>query len=839
MSGQRKIAGRPREMRGGPIRGSKRLAAFLDRVGPRSFASLRERPVTFAGSFVALCLGVAILTMSALVLLSGGSGVPERFAGTPLVVQSGQGSAGSGVFLEKYPFSPERADELKRELAALPGVSRAIPDHAFYAQALIDGKPAGEQTKGDRLGHGWSSAALAPYRLAAGQAPRQPDEVALDRSLGLAPGAPVTLLTAEGPAKFTVSGTVDGPGYYLTDTRAAQLSGGTRVIGLLTGKGADQARVGADAKSLVGDSGTVLGGQAREALAPPRDEQTRWIGGQVVAAMAALSAFVTVFVIASTFAFTVAQRRREFGMLRTIGATPRQLRRMLHGEALAIGTAGSATGVLLGAIAAPWLGGLLVDAGFLPRGFEVRTPPWALAAAFAVGVGVALAGVWSASRKAAGIAPLEALREAAVDDRPLTRSRLITGLAFTGLGLCTAVASASADPADMITLSLVTAVGLITGVTLLVPAIAPPLVRLVSWPLSRSSGAAAVLVREGMLTAVRRTAATIAPVLATVAFVVLITGNTQTSANSYAAEGQASVHAEASVVPDGTPGLTDAAVARVEGTALLPTTVYGGAGHQAFEGAGIDPRTFRAVHNRVEVTAGALDGLEAPDTVAVTRSLLTTLDAKPGGTAEFTFEDGRTARLRIVAVLDDRSAPYGALFARQTVRAHDPSALTEVVHRTGPAESQLPVGAQEISVAAYAGQEDAEEDRLVWVFTLLLVALSAGYTGLAVGNTLLMATAGRAGDFQVLRRSGALPRQVLRTVAGETAFVVGLGTLLGGLVALPSLLGIRAGLSGTLGIPVELVVPWAPVLGAVGGCLVLALAASVLPARRAMRRGGV
>lgn len=157
-------------MRGGPIRGSKRLAAFLDRVGPRSFASLRERPVTFAGSFVALCLGVAILTMSALVLLSGGSGVPERFAGTPLVVQSGQGSAGSGVFLEKYPFSPERADELKRELAALPGVSRAIPDHAFYAQALIDGKPAGEQTKGDRLGHGWSSAALAPYRLAAGQA---------------------------------------------------------------------------------------------------------------------------------------------------------------------------------------------------------------------------------------------------------------------------------------------------------------------------------------------------------------------------------------------------------------------------------------------------------------------------------------------------------------------------------------------------------------------------------------------------------------------------------------------------------------------------------------------
>ncbi|MDG4866191.1 hypothetical protein P8605_49365, partial [Streptomyces sp. T-3] len=128
----------------GKVQGRKGFAALLDRAGPRSFASLRERPVTFAGSFVALCLGVAMLTMSALVLLSGGSGVPDRFAGTPIVVRSSQGAAGGGVFLEKQPFSPERTGELTRELSALPGVSRAIPDHSFYAQALIDGRPAGE-----------------------------------------------------------------------------------------------------------------------------------------------------------------------------------------------------------------------------------------------------------------------------------------------------------------------------------------------------------------------------------------------------------------------------------------------------------------------------------------------------------------------------------------------------------------------------------------------------------------------------------------------------------------------------------------------------------------------
>ncbi|MEU8527793.1 FtsX-like permease family protein [Streptomyces sp. NPDC048629] len=86
-----------------------------------------------------------------------------------------------------------------------------------------------------------------------------------------------------------------------------------------------------------------------------------------------------------------------------------------------------------------------------------------------------------------------------------------------------------------------------------------------------------------------------------------------------------------------------------------------------------------------------------------------------------------------------------------------------------------------------------------------------------------------------LRRSGATPRQLLGTVAAETGFVVALGAVLGALAALPSLLGIRAGLSGTLGVPVDMVVPWTPVLTAVAGCLLLALAASVLPARRALR----
>ncbi|MFF8811642.1 FtsX-like permease family protein [Streptomyces pactum] len=803
-----------------------------------ALATVRERRTALAGSFLALCLGVAILTMSALILLSDGTRVPARYAGTPVVVKSTEGRGQPGQFLDAAPWSPARTAELTRRLAAVPGVRAAVPDRSFYAQAVLDGTPAGDQEKGERQGHGWSSAALAPYRLTEGRPPRHAHEVALDRTLGPRPGDRVTLLTARGPAPFTVSGTVDGPGYYLTDATAARLAGGVRTIGVLTRRGADPAAVAAAAERLAHGSGQVLTGDGRRELAPAQDARTRWIGGQVLTAMTVLSLFVTVFITASTFAFAVSRRRREYGLLRTVGATPRQLRRMLRTEALVVGAAGAGAGALLGAAGAPALAGVLADHGFLPAGFAVDLRPWVLAAAGATGLGAALAAVGSASRRAGRIGPLDALREAETDDRPMSRARLLTGWACTALGAAACLGSAVADPTDMVTLALASAVGLVTGMTLLAPGLVPPVVRFATRPLNRWAGATGTLVRETMLTAVRRTASTAAPVLATIGFVVLITGNTQTSVHAHTARDTAAVRAEAAVVADGTPGLSDAAADAVDGTPVLPTTLHAGPRRTAVEGAGVEPGAFTAVHHRLTVVSGSLAALRAPDTVAVSRSTLALLDGRAGGTARVTFEDGRTGRLRIVAVLTDGSAPYGILLPRATVRAHDPSALTEVVHRTGRTPAGLPaaLGTREISLAAHAGRADAEEERLVWVFTLLLVGMSAGYTGIAVGNTLLMATADRVPDFRVLRLTGATGRQVLWTVAAETTIVVALGTVLGGLAALPSLLGIRAGLSASLGVPVDLVVPWTPVLAAVAGTWALALAASLLPARAALRR---
>ncbi|MDG9728546.1 ABC transporter permease [Streptomyces sp. DH41] len=840
-------------------------------IGP---ATVRERWPAFLGSFVAVALGVAMVAMSALVLLSDGARVPDRLAGAPVLVRSPAGTPAGGVFVENPPWSPERAERLRRELAGLPGVAAAVADRSFYAQAT-----GTEQREGERQGHPWSAAALASYGLSAGRAPATADEIVVDESLGHAPGETVTVLTARGPRRFWVSGTTDGPGYHVTDRRAAELSGGVRTIGLLLDPGADSGRVETAVRRAVGGDGTVLTGAARDALAPKRDEMTRWIGGQVLTAMALLSAFVTVFVVASAFAFTVAQRRREFGLLRTIGATPRQVRRMVYGEALVVGAAGAAVGALLGVVLAPALTGLLIDAGFQPAGFEVRLRWWVPAGAFAVGPVVALLGAGAASRRASRVRPLEAMREAVVDSRPMTRRRWITGLAATALGAACSVGTAFSGADGMVLLTLGTAMGLTTGLTLLLPALVGPVIGALTRPLARRPGATALLVRENMITAVRRTAATVAPVLATVAFAVLITSSVQTTRSADIAQRAAAVRAEAAVVPRGTPGLSDAAVARVEGTAPLSTTVYGGDGRAALSAAGVTADFGRAygvpVPRDGTVGVGA-DGTTADaaghatgdatgdaagdgaDALAVTAAASVSVSASPaadgtavvtaavaaahgwreGRTAEVTFEDGRTSHLRVGAVVDDSAVPYQLLLPRDLVRAHDPSALADVAYRTGPDPARLPgaLGAEEVSVEAYAASDDAEEERLVRIFTLILVAMSAGYTAIAVASTLLTATTGRVRDLRVLRLTGATSRQILRALAAETCCVVALGAALGLAVAAPALLGTVHGLREEAGLPVEPRVAWPWLAGTVAACLLLGTAATVLPARAALRR---
>jgi len=300
-----------------------------------------------------------------------------------------------------------------------------VVDYAGYAAA--SGAP------GDSV-HPWAVATLHAYTWVSGGAPARAGQIVLTAPTGYRAGDPITVQTAAGPRRFTVSGVIRTgaqAAFYTTGAEAARLAGGRIDAVALTARpggpaGALAARVRAVAR---GRAVRVLTGEHRRAAEPNPGSDLLAVAATLLGLTSGLAGFVSVFVVAGTFAYAVAARRREFGLLRAAGATPRQVRRLVLGEALTVGLAASGAGCALGAVVARPFARWFARAGFAPPGFTAHLILWPLAAAFGAGLVIALTGAWLAARRAGRVRPAEALREASVDRRAMTVSRWVVGLA--------------------------------------------------------------------------------------------------------------------------------------------------------------------------------------------------------------------------------------------------------------------------------------------------------------------------------------------------------------------------------------------------------------------------
>lgn len=804
------------------------------------------------GAFVAVLFGAAVVTSTLTLLASAVPERPERFAAVAVVVQSPAVSTPADPFPEPRPWSSDGAEKLAARLSSIAGVEAVVADRRFYAQPVLSGRPDPEIQEG----YGWSSAALAGDTVMSGRPATAAGEVVLGKSLGVPVGGTVTVLTATGPATWRVTGLIEASRLYVADTDALRLAPGVRVLGLLGAPDPEDVRA-------VVDGAEVLHGAALGGLEPRADARTRWIGMQVLSAMAALSAFSCVFVIASTLALSVHQQRREIGLLRAVGATPRQVRFTVLREAATVGLAAGAVGAALGLALSPWVGSVLVDAGFEPESFHVRVRLGPVLAGVLIGPLVAIAGGLAVARRAARVRPLDALRSAEVETRPMTRMRWVAGLVFATIGIAAGIATVVTDDlADLGAYALLGAMALVVAAALLSPAVVPLTVRAILRPAGSVVG---TVIRESALAGARRTASTAAPVLLTVAFAVFIAGNVQTAERAYADRRAEATKAGTVLVPDGTPGLADSAAP----TAPLFTTVY--VNETVLAAAGPPPVGTSSADERPApppaspVTSatdtdgstgtsdsnggsnaggdsdvsGAGDTPPGPDGIVLSRSRAEQLSSAVGDSVVFVLADGQPQRLRVAAIRPDDEMPADVLLARVTVRRHDPSALAPALPVTGGMITKAPVGGRFVDVTTYARESGSEEDRLVWIFTLLLVGVSVGYGALAVANTLFMATRRRANDYRLLRLAGATRRQVLVTVAGESTLVVLIGSVLGGAAAVLALYGSAAGFREQTGTSVAVVVPWAVATVAVAVCLILALVSSVIPARAQLASAGV
>jgi putative ABC transport system permease protein len=154
-------------------------------------------------------------------------------------------------------------------------------------------------------------------------------------------------------------------------------------------------------------------------------------------ALAGAALLVGAFIIFNTFSITVAQRTREFALLRALGATRRQIIGAVAGEALILGLAASALGLLGGLGFAKLLGGLFDAAGFgIPlAGMELA--PRTIAVSLAVGVGVTLLAALAPAIRATRVAPVQALAGSAQPSRRAGRlaPRIAAIVAAGGLAL--------------------------------------------------------------------------------------------------------------------------------------------------------------------------------------------------------------------------------------------------------------------------------------------------------------------------------------------------------------------------------------------------------------------
>jgi ABC-type antimicrobial peptide transport system permease subunit len=117
----------------------------------------------------------------------------------------------------------------------------------------------------------------------------------------------------------------------------------------------------------------------------------------------ALSILVSLFGIVNTLVLTVFERTRELGMLRAVGMTRRQTRRMIRHESVITALIGAVVGIILGVV----LAGLLIAR----VDFITFAVPWFQIVVFtiaAIVVGI-IAAIFPA-RRAAKLNPLEALQ---------------------------------------------------------------------------------------------------------------------------------------------------------------------------------------------------------------------------------------------------------------------------------------------------------------------------------------------------------------------------------------------------------------------------------------------
>src|SRR6478609_4820552 len=372
-----------------------------------------------------------------------------------------------------------------------------------------------------------------------GTRPANADQVAIDRGTskkyGFKVGDKVTVASRAPKKQYTVSGvaTLDGKDslggsrlVVMSLPEAQRVTGhdGYDSISVSTG-GGDADPVKASLQKQLGHDFLVRTG--KEAAEQQAQDLSDALGFIRVALLifAGVALLVGGFLIFNTFTVTVAQRTKEFALLRVLGASRGQVLRSVLIETFAVGLIASIIGVLLGLVVAPLLAALMSAAGIDLGTTGIVIKPYTILVGLVIGLIATMVSGFVPARRATRVEPVTAMRDAVTPGLGHLRTRrivgsavlMVAGLVVMFVGLFGGTSGGTA--AGFIGLG---AVLMMFGFAFLAPLLVQPLARFLGWPLAKWRGLTGRLARENAIRQPQRTAVTAAALMVGLALVVLV-----------------------------------------------------------------------------------------------------------------------------------------------------------------------------------------------------------------------------------------------------------------------------------------------------------------------------
>jgi putative ABC transport system permease protein len=810
---------------------------------------------------VAFVAGTFVLTdtMSSVFddLVRGGAGTVD------VLVRAENPSGGNGV--EDMDVAPLPIPEaVLDDVLAVEGVARAAGGVEGYALIVRpDGEPItpmGPPT----LGAGWTDEGRTIQE--GGRAPADADEVVVDVTTAdrnhLRPGDRVTIVfSATPPRQFTVVGvsTMDrgdnlaGATLAEFEPRTAQevldLEGSYTSINVWAEDGVDHdALVDRLETALPAGLGAITAAAWADELMASIDEALGFFT-TMFGIFAAVALVVGAFIIANTFSITVLQRTREFALLRSLGASRRQVVGSVVGEAVVVGLLASFLGVLAGLGLAVGLNALLRAFGIdMPSGSLVLRPRTVIVA-LAVGLVVTVVSSLLPARRAAGIHPMAALRAVEVHAYRPSRLRLAGGIAAAVAAAALVGVAAILQPENAGVLVGLGAVLALIALAAVGPSLTRPVLHLFGGSGTRL-GAVGRLARSNSLRTPRRTWTTAAALtigLALVSSVAVLASSMKASA-SEAIDGTLRADAiltASSAMTGGSvpPVLARELAAAPEVGALSP--LRGGSGQIDGERASIlavDPGTWDAVAITT-FTEGSLAQIAPPGTLAIDAGQAAELGLRVGDVVPSVFPATGPIELRVGAIYEPDQLLSGWLVSIDTHAQLFPrpgDAAVLVAGAPGTSTEALLASIDRIAApypsvlvqdqTEYRDSVAGQVDRLLALVTALLgMALFIAILGIM--NTLALSIHERTHEIGLLRAVGMTRRQVRSMVRWEAVTVALLGAFVG------LLLGVLFGWATTRALSDEgfhaFVLPVGQLLGAGVLAALAGVLAAVVPARGA------